>query len=435
MLSLIASLVEKSLLVADLEGSTPRYRLSESFRQYGREKLAMRGEHQIVVVRYALAYLELAKWLDRARDIEREVAWRVPAFEELDNWRAVLQWALAERADVVLGQQLAVLLTEPIWINIAALDGRRWLISARNLVDDQTPISILAGLNYAEAVIAKYLGEDSVQLARSESAIAYYRIVGDLLGMTRAQAYAGLALTFLGRVGDAKTVLGEALAGARRVGRQHLVAYVLRLLGIASADSHDLPAARGYLTEALNIYQASDAEVGAAVAEGELSEYEFRTGDAHVALQRATEALATFRRFGNARLIGDNLHRITMYLVSLDRYDEAEKLAREALNVAREPRRDWLVASVLQHLAAIRTPRQRGVLVREPKMHEQAARVLGFVDYHLAAIGSRRDWILALEYERVLDMLRKALGAEKVSELLAAGAGMTEEQASEEAVS
>jgi predicted ATPase len=42
MLALIASLVDKSLVVAEFETSEPRYRLLEAFRQYARQKLAAR---------------------------------------------------------------------------------------------------------------------------------------------------------------------------------------------------------------------------------------------------------------------------------------------------------------------------------------------------------------------------------------------------------
>jgi len=43
-LSLIASLVDKSLVVAELESSEPRYRLLEAFRQYARDKLSACNE-------------------------------------------------------------------------------------------------------------------------------------------------------------------------------------------------------------------------------------------------------------------------------------------------------------------------------------------------------------------------------------------------------
>ena len=105
-LDLLSSLVDKSLLVADLEGPEPRYRLLESFREYAREKLVIREELHAVVQRHALVCLELAERLERAFDSEVDAVWHALAREELNNWRAALHWALTERGDVLLGQQL-----------------------------------------------------------------------------------------------------------------------------------------------------------------------------------------------------------------------------------------------------------------------------------------------------------------------------------------
>ena len=70
MVDLLSSLVDKSMIIADLEGSEPRYRLLESFRQYACEKLRARGEQQVVARRHARACLDLAEQLDRAFDTE-----------------------------------------------------------------------------------------------------------------------------------------------------------------------------------------------------------------------------------------------------------------------------------------------------------------------------------------------------------------------------
>jgi len=64
-LDLLSSLVDKSLVVADFEGSQPRYRLLESFREYAREQLLKGGAREVFAHRHALAYLELAETMDR----------------------------------------------------------------------------------------------------------------------------------------------------------------------------------------------------------------------------------------------------------------------------------------------------------------------------------------------------------------------------------
>ena len=71
---------------------------------------------------------------------------------------------------------------------------------------------------------------------------------------------------------------------------------------------------------------------------------------------------------------------------------------------------------------------------RSPTAYVRAARILGFVDARLAALGSGRFTVQEQEYDRVLAVLRDAMGAELVANLMADGAAMTEDQAVEEAL-
>ena len=153
---LLSSLVDKSLVVVDPEGSEPRYRLLESFRQYANEKLVARGEQVLIAHRHALASFELAERLDHGFYYEPNI---VPGLirDERDNWRAALQWALANGGDTVLGQRLVGRLVI-LWQDFAPVEGQRWLDSALELVDDQTPTDAIASLKYAEASLGMSLG-------------------------------------------------------------------------------------------------------------------------------------------------------------------------------------------------------------------------------------------------------------------------------------
>ena len=85
-------------------------------------------KQQIVAQRHALVYLDLAEQLERAYDTELEEVLREQARQELDNWRAALEWSLRARGDVVLGQRLAGELYAA-WTYFARLEGRRWVWS------------------------------------------------------------------------------------------------------------------------------------------------------------------------------------------------------------------------------------------------------------------------------------------------------------------
>jgi predicted ATPase/DNA-binding XRE family transcriptional regulator len=426
--NVLSSLVDKSLVVVDLEGNEPRYRLLESFRQYAYERLAVRGERDVAVHRHALACLELAERFDRAYDFEPDEIWRALAQDEMGNWRAALQWTLTNRGDALLGQRLVEQL-HGVWARFP-VEGRRWVTSALELVDEQTPMSAVAALSYAESTIAWRLREYKVQLACSDTAVARYRVVGDSLGVARAQSLAGHALVYLGRVAEAKIRLQEALEIVRPLGHWRLLAYVLRCIGMISVSDGDSVAARRDMREALLIYQARGAKLGVANVKCDLSEVEFHAGNSVLALQYVMEALATFGTFDDVRTAG-MLVNVAAYLLSLARYDEAQERAVEGLQLALEHQLAAIAAWSLQHLATIATLRPHVGAECKAKTLAKAARICGFVDARLVSLGSVGFFE---EYDRALVVLRETLGIDSVATLMAAGATMTEEQAVEEAL-
>lgn len=430
-LDLLSSLVDRSLLVVDFEGSEPRYRLLESFRQYASERLAVRGEQEIIAHRHALASLELAERLDHGFYHEPRV---VPALirDERDNWRAALRWALTGGGDTALGQRLAGRLII-LWQDFAPVEGQRWLDSALELVDEQTPTNVLASLKYAEASVAMSLGRHNVCLASSASAAALYRVVGDSLGVARAQHRQANTLSNLGRFSEARPLLEEALSLARSEGNRWPVGWTLRSLATVCAQDGDLEAARLYVTEALESYKALDAPVDLAWTLNHLADIEHREGNAELALRYTNDQLATMRAFYQPRGVAVALNNMPAYLISLGRYSEAERIAREALAHAREHHLDVYAQNALQCLAEL------AILARpenKSEIYARAARILGFVDARRkAAAGTEQDVSDVCNVSRILAILRDALGVDDVMKFAAEGAAMTEEQVDEQALS
>jgi predicted ATPase/transcriptional regulator with XRE-family HTH domain len=429
--NLLSSLVDKSLVVAELDGIEPRYRLLESFRQYAREKFATRAERDTVVHRHAIAYLEYATRVSQKRDEPDNAFIEIEMQKELDNYRSALQWTLADRGDVLLGQRLAGQLPG-VWGN-SPVEGRRWISLALELVEERTPASVLADLCFAQATFAHYLSENPTELASSESAIAHYRVVGDELGIARGQSLAGHALMFLERVPEAQIVLKEALQRARGLGNRRLVAYLVRLLGYASAIDGDPILARSYVAEALSILEPLGNKVEVAWALDDLGEHEFLSGNADLAVRHATDALATFRTFNHERGIVAALGSMAIYLVHLARFDEAVVRSREALELARNRQWEAKTARSLQLLAAVAALRPRPDAEQTAKSRALAARILGFSDACNEAIGLQRFPNTDPQYDRIISALRESLRADAVAKLMAAGATMTEEQAVEAA--
>jgi predicted ATPase/DNA-binding XRE family transcriptional regulator len=410
----IASLVGKSLVIADLTGNEPRYRLLESFREFGRERLTERGEDQIVAHRHARACLNLVKRLGVHPDLG----------EEKDNLRAALQWALFDRGDVLLGQQLVGRLGR------LGNAGPQSVPFALKLVDERTPKSVLAMLKHAEAETANSRYQYRDALASSRSAVALYREVGDALGVGHAQILAGHQLLSLEQFADAKHVFQEALELARELDDRLFVADALRGLSLALLKTgDDAVLARGYLTEAISIYKAAGPKNRGIWTLDDAAEFEFSAGDPELALHHAMEMLSIARRFNLSQPAASARNLISIFLIALGRFEEAEKHTRESLEFALDASNGVLIAYNVQHLAVIATllPRARRESARTA--HEGAAQLLGFVDSRLTALGSTQFRQQQQERDRSFAALCDTLGRRSVTKLMAVGAAMTEDQA------
>ncbi|MBB4772123.1 BTAD domain-containing putative transcriptional regulator [Actinomadura livida] len=109
-LDVLDSLADRSLLQA-VEGAEPRFRMLETIREYGRERLAEAGGTGRVRAAHAACFLELAERAEPHLRRPEQLEWIPRLAAERDNLLAALQFA-TERGDagtaVRLGAALAV---------------------------------------------------------------------------------------------------------------------------------------------------------------------------------------------------------------------------------------------------------------------------------------------------------------------------------------
>lgn len=111
---MVADLVDKSLLVADLDGEQVLYRLLDTTRAYARDKLAEAGETRDCMRRHARLCLQTFQSAAREIDasspadgLARQALW-------VGDVRAALDWAFANAGEERLGVELT-LATAPLW--------------------------------------------------------------------------------------------------------------------------------------------------------------------------------------------------------------------------------------------------------------------------------------------------------------------------------
>jgi predicted ATPase/DNA-binding XRE family transcriptional regulator len=431
-LDLLSSLVGKSLVQADLTGSDTRYRLLESTRQYAREKLRGAREEETTAHAHARAFLGLAEQLFDAWEITPDRAWHARAEPELENFRAALCWAFGARGDVLLGQQLAGLLRR-VWNSFGPAEGRRWAHAAQQRVSADTPDTILALLDLAEAGLSGVLGQYTASLASAACALTRYRELADPRGVAGALGQMGRAQLFLGEIAEGEKLLEQALEIHRSLGARRSVMVALESLAYARRAAGDLAGAKPLYSKASTAARAVGAERYAATTLLSLAEAEFQGGDAAAALPLATEGLTALRALRLTHLVSIAETNITAYLVALRRYDEARTAAGEALAAARDAQYSAGVAWALQHFAAIAAlrPHADAPVIEDRR---RAARILGYVDAHLARLVALREYTEQQEYDVMLTALRDALDNGEISKLLAEGGAWKEDQAVAEAM-
>jgi predicted ATPase/class 3 adenylate cyclase len=131
--TLLASLVAKSLVVADTDDRVTRYRLLETIRLYAAERLVEHREADVIPARHRDWYLAWAERLDAEAQWSPSLRRASDLFlleREIDNLRSALAWSAQEgRPDVVARLTVAA---DVLWgTRCYQEEGLRWLEIAR----------------------------------------------------------------------------------------------------------------------------------------------------------------------------------------------------------------------------------------------------------------------------------------------------------------
>ena len=349
---LLAGLVARSLVVAEEKGLETRYRLLETIRQYGEERLQAAGEAELWRARHAGYYADLlGRVRDHAHDPDQEMFWAVRLTAEQDNLLAAWSWAigtgnvgtafsiLAGFAPTEVWTSYPLLLAGEAALNLpGAAEHPGYLLSlavsavfasmrgdvigaeelCRRAADanarrDPPDWRVEETICAARTNIATTRGAfaDAARLAEQAAGIA--RAGGDLADAT-VQLCIAVADHLL--VGDAPTAVPlarEALVLARQIRAPALIAAALLAVGVAVADT-DPGQARVCLRESRELSTALGYQSprGLVWATG----IAFLVGDRAAALEFGRRAIRDLQRGGDRMRMGIILHLIAGTLVS-----------------------------------------------------------------------------------------------------------------------
>jgi predicted ATPase/DNA-binding XRE family transcriptional regulator len=455
-LDLLLRLVDKSLVqVEDGPDGAAWYRLLETLRQYGQERLAASQDVPALRERHVAYYLQLAEqaWTEMWTIGSTWPAW---VERELDNLRAAMAWCLdATEADQPSAEQGLRIAAALVWFWIDSVhrrEGLRWL----ERPTPPLPTTVRASARLAASVLAYNSGEQARGVALIGESVALYRELGDREGLALALAEEGQYLRgeWCGETSYPQTyargtaLLEEGITLARRVGKPALLAVCLllfaasaqepeypqaqaaaeeglqlaqharsafwtgtahRVLGWLALQAQDYPRAYASLTAALSAHQAVGGEPGVAVVLSYLGDAAHGRGDDAEAAARYEESLALYRELDTdkehmARVLcrlGDLALEQGDHMLAHDRYAESLRAAQ-------------VVSSPLRTAAALEALGRLAVLQQRP---QHAMRLAGAA----TALRERTGQLLSVvEQAALTDALAPAVEALSPTEQAAA---------------
>jgi predicted ATPase/DNA-binding winged helix-turn-helix (wHTH) protein len=117
----LADLVAKSLVVADVSGAKPRFRLLDTTRAFALEKLEMNGEREVTARRHAEYYRRLFARSEAEAATGATGDWLADYAPEIDNLRTALDWTFSATGEASTGVALTAS-AFPLWTRLSLLE-------------------------------------------------------------------------------------------------------------------------------------------------------------------------------------------------------------------------------------------------------------------------------------------------------------------------
>ncbi len=412
----LASLVDKSLVVAELGGGeTTRYRLLESTRAYAVEKLEEAGESANLAQRRFTYLHALVLRVAAAHEAIPHEATVVTLAVELEDLRAALDWALTN--DPKGGAEM--LSATPLFqrLELYREGGARAESFAASIESDDA--DLLARLWIFIASCRRGLFAYDRSFDAADRALSYARASSNTTTLVDALATWGRAAGGADRLAEGKVALSEAEAIGARTERQRLDflmarASVLMMAGEASAGMQAFSQLRA-------LHQSLGNDRGVWSATANLAEIEHWRGETQRAITFSREALALAGRLRKRNAEIHIRQNLTGYLIAVDDLPGARAEGERVLRYCgKNDPSDPHVPVTLEHLAL--------AYARDGEF-ERAARLEGYVEKRLREIGYGREFTERATQEPLLALLRERFADRERSALFAVGADLSAEEA------
>ena len=403
-LDLLTHLADKSLLYPEEgAGGTARYRLLETLREYGRERLQKEGSLARFQDRHATYFADWAAKAEPEISGGDQSVWLVRLTEEHDNLRRALQREI-EQSD---GAQ-ALRMTRALWRFWWTLgywdEGRRRLeaVLAMPAATARTPdrAHTLRGMG----VFARRQGSPREAEAILRESLIISRETGDRAGIAAATLALGSLANDLGRPGEARALYEESLPLYRDIGDHSGEAAALHNLANVAEGEGDFATAGALYDSALTLHRRLGNAAAEATTLNGLGSVAKDRGEWGAARRHHDAALKVQRRLGDRRGIAYSLGELGSIASEMGERDRARELLEENLRLVCEMGDRVWIADSLERFAA---------LAAHSGEHDRAVRLEAAAAGLRDEIGAPLSAVERAELMRRLAPARAALGPDR----------------------
>jgi len=378
LLDLLASLVQKSLVVAEDYAGETRYRFLETIRQYAAEQLRVAGEEEALARCHRDWCVALAEEASINLRGPEQGVWRARLEVEHDNLRAALGWTI-DHDEAEPGLRICIALWIFWFERGYAGEGYAWVSRVLALRSASERTALRAAGLFVAAKLATEGPDLAMALAHCEESLSIAREVGDPRTIHRTLTQLGHIESGRGRWMAARRYYEEALPLRRELSEPVTVAISLRCLGDVARALHEYETARALYEEGLDLTR-----------------------------QQGHPGETTACQDGLGRLALEQGH-----------YDEAAAWFAEALPVAHRIYHPRRIAYLLEGLAVLAVRQQP----------ERALRLAGAAAALREATGNRLPPSEQATLKRDLAVARRLLSDDVMASAWAAGMTLTTDQA------
>ncbi len=417
---LLAGLVDKSLVVAEVSHDSSRFRLLETVRQYAQFRLLEEEQTEVVRARHRDYFLEFALELRPKLMGADQAHWLSKLDSEHDNFRQAMRFCLETPDGGVPGLRLAGAIVRFWLIRGHYTEGRASVGQLMTHPSAQGRTADRAIALNGTGLLAWRQSDYRGAQALYEESISISRELGSQIDVARALNNLALITRDLGDYDSARTMHEESIGIFRESGDRLITATCLSNLGVVNHYQGDFDSARAAFEEGLAVQRELGDRSAMCVSLNSLGEVALDQGDLELARLCHEEGLSIAGEISDD--YGRATHRYGLGRASALRGDLAEgwSMVMESLETMISLGERTLATDHLAVLASLR---------REFDQPEPAVRLFAARASLRDRTGSPLPEYAQKRMEAELAELRQSLGAEAYDQAWREGGGMSMEAA------